>query len=177
MAKVTTVSDEKADPLARQVSKIGYRGQTPTIAARLTMCFAAIAILMIGGDAAAVWQIGRVEALSQRSFEVDQSSLAVMRIYVDIVTFRSTLTGLANSGNGREFTLQAVTLRDSFLQDVARAQQVLNGTIDTDLDSTILTRLQTVRGALPSQVDLMLDLAKANDWQAVRLRDDNMLSM
>ena len=175
MAEVTTVSDAKAYPSTRQVSKIGYRSRTPTIAARLTMCFATIAILMIGGDAAAVWQIGRVEALSRRSFEVDQSSLAVMRIYVDVVTFRETLTGLANAENGREFALQAVTLRDSFLHDVARAQQVFNGTMDTDLDSTIPTRLQTVRGALPSQVDLMLDLTKANDWQAVRLRLANQV--
>ena len=175
MAKVTTASDEKANLLTRQVSKIGYRGRTPTIGARLTMCFAAIAMLMIGGDAVAVWQIGRVEALSRRSFEVEQSSLAVMRIYVDIVTFRETLTRLANAEDGREFTSQANTLRDSFLQDAVRAQQVLNGTIDTDLDSTILTRLQTVRGALPSQVDLMLDLARANDWQAVRLRLANQV--
>jgi len=121
MAQVTTVSDEQAVPFAQQVSKIGFRGRTLTIGARLTMCFATIAILMIGGDAAAVWQIGRVEALSRRSFEVDQNSLAVMRIYVDIVTFRETLTGLANAQDGREFDLQAVTLRDSFLQDAARA--------------------------------------------------------
>jgi signal transduction histidine kinase len=174
MAQVT-VSYEQAVPLARRVSKIGYRGRTLTIGARLTICFATIAILMIGGDAAAIWQIGRVEALSRRSFEVDQSSLAVMRIYVDIVTFRETLTGLANAQDGREFALQAVALRDSFLQDVARAQQALNGTMDADSDSTIPTRLQTVRGALPSQVDLMLDLANAKDWQAVRLRLANQV--
>src|SRR5580692_8355075 len=174
MAQVT-VSYEQALPFARRVSKIGYRGRTLTIGARLTMCFATIAILVIGGDAAAVWQIGRVEALSRRSFEVDQSSLAVMRIYVDIVTFRETLTGLANAQDGREFALQAVALRDSFLQDVARAQQALNGTMDADSDSTIPTRLQTVRGALPSQVDLMLDLANAKDWQAVRLRLANQV--
>ena len=139
------------------------------------MCFAAIAILMIGGDAVAVWQIGRVETFSRRSFEVDQSSLAVTRMYLDVVTFRETLTGLANAKDGREFALQAITLRDRFLQDGALAQQALNLTLDADMDPTVLTRLQTVRGALPSQVDLMLDLAKANDWQAVRLRLANQV--
>src|ERR1700731_365236 len=134
---------------------MNYRGRQLKIGTRLTMCFAAIAILMIGGDAVAVWQIGRVEAFSRRSFEVDQSSLAVTRMYLDGVTFRETLTGWANAKDGREFALQAITLRDRFLQDGTRAQQALNLTLDADMDPTVLTRLQTVRGALPSQVDLM----------------------
>src|SRR5258708_1508546 len=37
------------------------------------------------------------------------------------------------------------------------------------------TRLETVRGALPSQVDFMLELVKADDWQRVRLRLANQV--
>ena len=163
------------DTAVRGMSQMNYRGRQLTIGTRLTICFAVIAILMISGDVVAVWQIGRVEAFSRRSFEVDQSSLAVVRIYLDVVTFRETLTGLANSQDGREFALQAIMLRDHFLQDGTRAQQALDLTLDADMDPTVLTRLQTVRATLPSQVDLMLDLAKANDWQAVRLRLSNQV--
>ena len=169
MAHDTDVSAEEPILSVQQVSHMHGRGQLK-IGVRLTVCFAAIAILMIGGDAVAVWQIGRVEALSRRSFEAEQSSLAVMRLYLDIVTFRETLTDLANAQDRHGFALQAVALRELFLEDGARAQQALNLTFDSEMDSTVLTKLQTVRDALPSQVDLMLELAKANDWQAVRLR-------
>ena len=175
MANATTTSDEKPVPSTRLASNTSRRGRTLRIGPRLTMCFAAIAILMIGGDAVAVWQIGRVEALSRRSYEVDHISLAVMRVHLDVVTFRETLIGLAETQDSREFAQQAVTLRETFLEDVERAQQALNLAHDADLDPTILTRLQTVRSALPSQVDFMLDLVHANDWRVVRLRLANQV--
>jgi signal transduction histidine kinase len=174
-AHIRTVTDEEPVSFARSTSRRSDGRRRLTIGLRLTMCFAAIAILMTGGDAVAVWQIGRVEALSRRSYEADQSSLAIMRMHLDVVTFRETLIRLADAQDGNEFAQQAVILRDTFLRDVIRAQQALNLARDADLDPTILTRLQTVRSALPSQVDFMLDLVKANDWRVVRLRLANQV--
>jgi hypothetical protein len=62
------------------------------------------------------------------------------------------------------------SLRDGFLKDAARAQRAFSLVPDADQDPAIQTRLETVRGALPAQVDYMLELVKAEDWQAVRLR-------
>jgi hypothetical protein len=136
----------------------------------LTVCFAAFALLMIVGATVAVWQFGRVEALARRSYEADQRSLLVMRVHLDVATFRETLASLADAQDRREFARQATSLRDSFLKDTARAQRAFSSVPDADQDPTIQTRLETVRGALPAQVDYMLELVKAEDWQAVRLR-------
>src|SRR6266581_610668 len=136
----------------------------------LTACFAAIVLLMIVGDAIAVLQLDRVETRAWRFYQADQKSLAIMHVYLDVVTFRDTLTGLAHDQNAHEFASRANALRDNFLRDVTHAQQTLSSAPDVSQEPTILIRLETVRAALPSQVDTLLELVKVEDWQAVRFR-------
>jgi PAS domain S-box-containing protein len=136
----------------------------------LTAFFAAIVLLMIIGDAIAVLQLDRVETRAWRFYQADQKSLAIMHVYLDVVTFRDTLTGLAHDQDPHEFASRATALRDSFLRDVTHAQQTLSSAPDFGQDPTILVRLETVRAALPAQVDSLLELVKVEDWQAVRFR-------
>src|SRR6202046_2160825 len=91
----------------------------------LTACFSAIVLLMIVGDAIAVLQLDRVETRAWRFYQEDQKSLAIMHVYLDVVTFRDTLTGLAHDQNPHEFAARATALLDNFLTDVQRAQQTL----------------------------------------------------
>ena len=136
----------------------------------LTACFAAIVLLMIVGDVIAVLQLHWVETRASRFYQADQKSLAILHVYLDVVTFRDTLTSLAHDQNPDEFASRATALRDNFLRDVTRAQGTLSATLDVNQDPTILIRLQTVRAAMPSQVDALLELVKAGDWQAVSFR-------
>ncbi len=136
----------------------------------LTACFVAIVLLMIVGDVIAVLQLDRVETRAWRFYQADQKSLAIMHVYLDVVTFRDTLTGLAHAQDPHEFESRSIALRDSFLRDVTHAQQTLRSAPDFSQDPTILVRLEAVRVALPSQVDTMLELVKTGDWQAVRFR-------
>src|SRR6266581_2994560 len=138
----------------------------------LTACFAAIVLLMIVGDAIAVLQLDRVETRAWRFYQADQKSLAIMHVYLDVVTFRDTLTGLARDQNPHEFASRATALRVNFLKDVTRAQQALSSAPDVSQDPTLLIRirLETVRAALPVQVDSLLELVKVEDWQAIRFR-------
>lgn len=170
MAQGTPVRVATAEPSARAGSKHNCFYRQLKIGARLTVCFAAFAFLVIGGVTVALWQFERVEALARRYYEADQRSLLVMRVHLDVVTFRETLAGLADAQDRRAFAEQATSLRDAFLKDAAHAQRELSSAPDADQDATVLTRLETVRNGLPSQVDYMLELVKAEDWQAVRLR-------
>jgi PAS domain S-box-containing protein len=136
----------------------------------LTVCFAAIVLLMIVGDVVAVLQLERVETRARRFYQADQKSLAIVHVYLDVVTFRDTLTGLAHNQDPHEFASQATALRDSFLRDVTRAQETLTSAPDVSQDPTILIRLETLSAALPAQVDSLLELVKVEDWQAVRSR-------
>jgi len=125
---------------------------------------------MIVGDVIAVLQLDRVETRAWRFYQTDQKSLAIMHVYLDVVTFRDTLTGLAQVQNPHEFASRAAALRDNFLTDVTHAQGTLSSAPDVSQYPTILIRLQTVRAAFPPQVDALLELVKGEDWQAVRFR-------
>ena len=170
MAQGTAAHFANRAPLTGAGSRDHFRLGEWKIGTLLAVCFAAIVLLMIVGDVIAVLQLDRVETRALRFYQADQKSLAIMHVYLDVVTFRDTLTGLAHDENPHEFASRATALSDSFLRDVAHAQRTLSSEQDVGHDPTILIRLQTVRAALPSQVDTLLELVKVEDWQAIRFR-------
>src|SRR6266852_5932616 len=170
MAQGTAAHFANRAPLTGTGSRNHLRLGEWKIGTLLTACFAAIVLLMIVGDVIAVLQLHRVDTRASRFYQADQKSLAIMHVYLDIVTLRDTLTGLARDQNPHEFASRATALRDNFLRDVAQAQRALSAAPDASQDPTILIRLRTVRAALPSQVDTMLELVKTGDWQAIRFR-------
>jgi len=144
------------------------------IGARLTACFVVIVLLMGAADAVAVWQFTRVEAPEQRFYEADQKSLAVVRVHLDVVGFRDALNELADSEDVRQFAAKATALRDNFKQDVAHAEKTLEPSRNRDQEP-VSVMLEAVRGSLPSQADTLVELARAKDWEAVRLRLTNQM--
>lgn len=170
MAQETAGHFANPAPVTGTVSRNHFRFGEWKIGHLLPAFFAAIVLLMIAGDVIAVLQLNRVETRARRFYEADQKSLAIMHVYLDVVTFRDTLTALANDQNAHEFVSRATALRDNFLRDVTRTQQTLSSTPDVNQDPTILIRLDTVRAVLPLQVDSLLELVKVEDWQAVRFR-------
>ena len=170
MAQGTAAHFANRAPLRGTRSRNHFRLGQWKIGTFLTACFVAIVLLMIVGDVIAVLQLDRVETRAWRFYQTDQKSLAIMHVYLDVVTFRDTLTGLAQVQNPHEFASRAAALRDNFLTDVTHAQGTLSSAPDVSQYPTILIRLQTVRAAFPPQVDALLELVKGEDWQAVRFR-------
>src|SRR6266478_2533843 len=170
MAQGTPAHFANRAPLTGTGSRNHFRLGEWKIGTLLTACFGAIVLLMIVGDVIAVLHLHRVETRAWRFYQADKKSLAIMHVYLDVVTFRDTLTGLAHDQNPHEFASRANALRDNFLRDVTQAERTLSSAPDVSQDPTILIRLETVRTALPSQVDTFLELVKVEDWQAVRFR-------
>jgi len=170
MAQGSAAHVENRAPLTGAGSRNRFRLWRWKIRTLLTACFAVIVLLMVAGDVIAVLQLDRVERRAWRFYQADQKSLAIMHVYLDVVTFRDTLTGLAQHQNPHEFASRATALRNNFLRDVAYAQRELSSAPGVSQNPTILIRLETVRAALPSQVDTLLELVKVKDWQAIRFR-------
>src|ERR1700756_1835645 len=168
MAQDTTGHLATPSPLKGIRSRNYFRFGEWRIGHLLPAFFAAIVVFIIVGDVIAVLQLNRLETQARRFYEADQKSLAIMHVYLDVVTFRDALTGLAHDQNAHEFASRASALRDNFLRDVTHAQQTLSSAPDVSQDPTILIRLDALRAALPAQVDNMLELAKVEDWQAIR---------
>ena len=141
-----------------------------SIGKRLTACFVAIVVLMIAVDGLTVWQFRRMAAAIERLSNADQASLAVIRVHLDIDTFRDKMAALANSHNTQQFSNEVSALEQTFLQDVQRAEQMLSVTATSEQNAAISSALETLKITLPSQLHTVIALANAGDWTAVRLR-------
>ena len=144
--------------------KIGYR---------LSFSFGVIFLLMLLGSAIAIWQLNVLYSQAQSLFLVDQQATAVLRVYNDVLTLKDKLRQLAATHDEALFLSEAHSLRDAINADVARASQAFS--VDADKNATTLSILESIASSLPAQADLMVNLARAGDWEAVNLRLDNQV--
>jgi signal transduction histidine kinase len=147
-----------------------FRLRNVSIGTRLAVCFSLIIGLMMAADAVAFWQFKRMEAVGQGLRKADQASRAVVRVRLDIGIFRERVTLMTESQETRELADDSAALRKRFSGDVETARQLLIASPDLDQNGTISSALETLRVALPAQLDTVVDLANAGDWTAIRLR-------
>jgi PAS domain S-box-containing protein len=147
-----------------------FRQHDVSIGKRLAACFVVIIVLMIVADGLAVWQFRRMESSSERLRKADQTLQAVVRVHVDIGSFRDRVAVMVNSQEAREFAKDTASLRQKFLDDVERARRMVIASPELDENGAISGALETLRVALPAQLDTVDELANAGDWTAVRLR-------
>jgi PAS domain S-box-containing protein len=140
------------------------------IGTRLAACFLVIVLSMMAADLVAVWQFRQITAQGQRLSQADETSLAVVRVRLDVDTVRDKLATLASTHDIRQFTTEAASLRQKFLEDVTQSQELLRSSADRGQDPAIASALETLRITLPSQLETTVELALAGDWSAVSLR-------
>jgi PAS domain S-box-containing protein len=113
----------------------------------------------------------RIVAASRGLSNVDHASVALVRVHLDVDTFRENVVILASDHDTKLFSMEAAEFRQSFLRDVEDAQQALARAPEIAReDASIAAALETLRVAIPAQLDTAVQLADAEDWMAVRLR-------
>src|ERR1700758_2636281 len=147
-----------------------FRRTDLSIRLRLIACFVLIVVLMIAADSVAVWQYWQIDAPAQRVSRTDQISPAVVRVHLDVDTFRDSMAALAGSHDIRQFSREAASIRQTFLQHVDDGMQMLRATPDIEQDAPIFSALDSLRVTLLSQLDTAVQLATAGEWNAVQLR-------
>jgi PAS domain S-box-containing protein len=147
-----------------------FRRTDLSIRLRLIACFVLIVVLMIAADSVAVWQYWQIDAPAQRVSKTDQISHAVVRVHLDVDTFRDSMAALASSHDTRQFSREAASIRQTFLQHVDDAMQMLRATPDIEQDAPISSALDSLRVTLLSQLDTAVHLATAGEWNSVQLR-------
>src|ERR1700751_2394767 len=147
-----------------------FRPSDLSIRLRLIACFILIVFFIIAADAVAVWQYWEIEALAQRVSKTDQISDAVVRVHLDVYSFRDRMAALASSHDTHQFSSEAATIRRSFLERVDHPEEMLSATGDIERDTPISEALESLRVTLLSQLDTAVRLANASEWNAVQLR-------
>ena len=146
------------------------------IGPRLVLCFALIIVLMLAGDAIVLWQFHIVQAQAERLNEYDEELVTVLRVHSDMLKFRDTLESLANAKNSERLKAETQSMNEAFAEDMRRAKSALLAVhSDNASDPTILPTLAVVQSNLQSETASVIELAEANDWNALQLRLANQL--
>jgi PAS domain S-box-containing protein len=146
------------------------------IGPRLVLCFALIIVLMLAGDAVVLWQFHIVRAQAERLNEYDDELVSVLRVHSDVSKFRDELESLANAKDSQRLKLETQSMNDAVADDMQRAESALAVVhSDKSADPTILPTLSVAQFNLHSETASMIELAEANDWNAVQVRLANQL--
>lgn len=148
-----------------------FRKSALSIGRRLTVCFLLIVVSIVAADAVVFWQFRQLVASTRRLSNADQASLAIVRLRLDVSSFRKNVAALESSRDTKQFSSEAAGFRRSFLHDVEDAQQALSAAPEIAReDPTIPATVKVLKVTLPSQLDTAIQLAEAEDWAAVRIR-------
>jgi signal transduction histidine kinase len=146
------------------------------IGPRLTLAFAALIALILGGNAMLIWQFYSARMQVERLTGLSQQLIAVLRFQQSLLTFHRQLADMAGSRD-RDSALRASNaelLRKTLVEQTAQTRAVLGHLFPgTPVEPSFVPALEAVE---TSQLQAVVALATANDWDAVRLRLANELT-
>ena len=111
---------------------------------------------MLAAAVVAVWQFARTEAVSRDVRRAEETSRAIVRVHLDVSALRERVAVMADTRETAGFVRDSESLRQTFFKDVETARQLLIAS--------------SLKVALPSELDTVVNLANAGDWTAVRFR-------
>jgi len=141
------------------------------IAPRLFVCFALIVLLMLVGNSLLVWQFNLVRQQSNRVSALALELAVVSRFQTDVLSFDARLDSLAKSEDIDGLKQEVGHLRSVLFTDTEAVRDALiRLPSDVPRDPAILPTVQAVVITLPPQLDAVIALGAASDWNAARLR-------
>ncbi len=141
------------------------------IAPRLILCFAVIVLLLLVGNTLLVWQFYHVSQQSDRVSALARELVVVSRFQTDVLSLDAKLDSLAKSEDIDGLKREAGRLRSVLLTDTEAVRDALiRLPSDVPRDTAILPTVEAVEITLPPQLDAVIDLGAASDWNVARLR-------
>ena len=141
------------------------------IAPRLILCFAVIVSLMLVGNTLLVWQFYLVRQQSDRVSALARELVVVSRFQTDVLSLDAKLDSLAKSEDIDGLKREAGRLQSILLTDTAAVRDALiRLPSDAPRDTAILPTVEAVGVTLPPQLDAVIALGAASDWNVARLR-------
>jgi signal transduction histidine kinase len=141
---------------------------------RLTLTLTLLIALILGGNGLVILQFERARFQTDRLTGVSQQLIAVLRLQEGLLSFHQRMNELAQSKDASRLVSEAEPLRKAVLNQTEHTRSTLAYLPSEFLvDPAFLTALDAFGTNLPSQLRDVIGLAKAGDWEAVRLRLDN----
>lgn len=144
------------------------------IGPRLTLTFAVLIALILGGNGLLLWQFHIARLQTDRLSAVNQQVISVLRLQESLVSAHERLDELAKTRDARRLSSEAEPLRRALLEEAESTRNAVTRLpSQARMDPAFLPTLDAIEITLPSQLEAVTALAASGDWEAVRLRLDN----
>ena len=146
------------------------------IGPRLTLTFAVLVALILGGNGLLVWQFHIARVHTDRLTGVSQQVIVVLRLQECLLLFHQRLDELAQAKDAHRMVTEAEPLRSALLEQTQRTRSTLARLPrEARVDPAFLPTLRAIEITLPSQLEAITALATSGDWENVRFRVSNEL--
>jgi signal transduction histidine kinase len=138
---------------------------------RLTLTFALLVALILGGNGLLVWQFRIARIQADRLSAMSRQMTSVLRLQGSLLSFHQRLGELAQSRNAYVLTMESNSLQSTLLDQIQQTRGTLTGfPPGTRIDPLFLPALEAIEVSLPTQIDAITALASSGDWKAVHFR-------
>jgi signal transduction histidine kinase len=144
---------------------------------RLTFTFAALIVLILGGNAFVVWQFHTARHETERLTGANQQLIAVLQLQADLLSLHRRLDDLARSMDLSRLLTESDSMRRTLREQTQQTRRALaNLPSQTIADPSFLPTLDTIDIMLPAEIEAIVELAKSGDWGAIQGRMNNELN-
>ncbi len=141
------------------------------IGPRLTLTFAVLIALILGGNGLVVWQFNIARTQTDRLTGANQQMSVVLQLQVNLLTFHQRLDDVARSRDAHRLVTEAELLRRALHEQTQQTRTTLaNLPPKASVDPAFWPTLETIEVTLTAQLTSITELAKSGDWEAVQLR-------
>ena len=138
---------------------------------RLTLTFALLITLILGGNGLLVWQFHVARLQEDRLAGVSRQMNSVLRLQGTLLSFHQRLGELAESKNAYVLRTESDSLQSTLLEQIQQTRGVLTLLPSgTHVDPLFLPTLEAIEISLPAQLRTITALASSGDWKAVQFR-------
>jgi signal transduction histidine kinase len=138
---------------------------------RLTLTFALLVALILGGDGLLIWQFRVARLQADRLSGVSRQMISVLRLQGSLLSFHQRLGELAQSRNAYVLTTESASLQSTLLEQIQQTREALTRLPSgTQVDPLFLPTLEAIEISVPTQLDAITALASSGDWRAVDYR-------
>jgi len=142
-----------------------------TVGPRLTLTFALLVAVILGGNALLIWQFQIAKEQTDHLSDVSQKLISVLRLQASVLSFHQRLGELAESKNARLLRTESEFLQDALFKQLQQTRSVLTRPSDgTHVDPLFSAALEAIELSVSTQLHALNALATSGDWDAVGAR-------
>ena len=145
-----------------------------TVGPRLTLTFALLVAVILGGNALLIWQFQIAKEQADHLSDVSQKLTSVLRLQSSVLSFHQRLDELAESKNAHLLRTESEFLQDALFKQLQQTRSVLTHASDEPVVIQLFSAaLEAIELSVSTQLHALNALATSGDWDAVGARMDN----